>query len=403
MVAGAVPGLDRGNTPWLLLGSATQYDTTQEHAKVKLAYNFSPTVRGAYTLGYWKNNTQNSSQSYLRDAVGAPVYSGNVSIGGKGYALAASDFVVSNDALEHVMHGLSVKSNTQGLFDWEVAASLYSYQKDQQRASATAQPAALSGGAGTLTDQNGTGWNTVALKGIWRPDFVNNSKGKHIVDFSYQQDNYVLRTLRSSIAGNYLTDGAGTLANDVGGRTAMRSLYAQNAWAFAPLCKAVLGAHVENWTASNGLTTFGISNAANARYGKRIESAVSPKAALSYQWSADTVFKASTGRAVRFPTVNELYGATATVNSKFINDPNVQPEKSWTTELSAEKDSGNGLLRLTFFTENVRDSLYSQTTFDPVANLNVSRVQNVGRVQTKGLELAYNGNDVFKKGPGLQR
>ena len=403
MVAGAVPGLDRGNTPWLLLGSATQYDTTQEHAKVKLAYNFSPTVRGAYTLGYWKNNTQNSSQSYLRDAVGAPVYSGNVSIGGKGYALAASDFVVSNDALEHVMHGLSVKSNTQGLFDWEVAASLYSYQKDQQRASATAQPAALSGGAGTLTDQNGTGWNTVALKGIWRPDFVNNSKGKHIVDFSYQQDNYVLRTLRSSIAGNYLTDGAGTLANDVGGRTAMRSLYPQDAWAFAPLCKAVLGAHVENWTASNGFTTFGISNAANARYGKRIESAVSPKAALSYQWSADTVFKASTGRAVRFPTVNELYGATATVNSKFINDPNVQPEKSWTTELSAEKDSGNGLLRLTFFTENVRDSLYSQTTFDPVANLNVSRVQNVGRVQTKGLELAYNGNDVFKKGPGLQR
>ncbi len=401
VVTGAVPGLDRTNTPWLLLGSATQYDTTQEHAKVKLAYDFSPTVRAAYTLGYWKNNTQNSSQTWLRDATGAPVYSGNVSIGGRGYALAATDFGVGNDALVHLMHGLSVKSNTQGVFDWEVAASLYDYQKDQQRVASTAQPGALTGGAGTLTDQNGTGWNTLALKGIWRPGSLDGMKGAHVVDFGYQQDNYALRILRSSIAGNYITDGAGTLVNDVGGRTRLRSVYAQDAWAFAPKWKTVLGARLENWSASNGFTTFGVGNAANAVYGKRSETAVSPKAALSYQWSADTVLKASTGRAVRFPTVSELYGATTTVNASFVNDPSLRPEKSWTTELSAEKDMGNGLLRLTLFTENVKDSLYSQTTFDAVANLNVSRVQNVGRIQTKGVELAYNGNDVFKKGLDL--
>ncbi len=394
-VTGAVPGLDRTNTPWLLLGSATQYNTTQEHAKIKLAYDFSSTVRAAYTLGYWKNNTQNSSQSYLRDANGNPVYSGNVSINGKGYALAATDFGASNDALQHLMHGLSVKSNTQGNFDWEVAASLYDYQKDQQRVAATAQPGSLVGGAGTITDQNGTGWNTLALKGIWRPDGV---KGPHIVDFGYQQDSYALRILKSNVPGNYLADGAGTMVNDVGGKTALRSLYAQDAWSFAPRWKTVLGARAESWTASNGFTSFGVGNAANASYGNRSESAISPKAALSYQWAADTVFKASAGRAVRFPTVSELYGATSTTLSRYINDPSLRPEKSWTTELSAEKDLGNGLLRLTFFTENVKDSLYSQTTFDPVANQNVSRVQNVGRIQTNGLELAYNGNDVLKKG-----
>jgi iron complex outermembrane receptor protein len=119
---------------------------------------------------------------------------------------------------------------------------------------------------------------------------------------------------------------------------------------------------------------------------------------LSYQWAADTVLKASTGRAVRFPTVGELYGATSTTNSQFINDPSLKPEQSWTTELSAEKDLGNALLRLTLFTEDTRDSLYSQTTLDPVANRNVTRVQNVGRIQTNGLELAYNGSDVLTKG-----
>lgn len=397
VVSGAVPGLNTRNVPWLLLGGATQYETRQDHLKFKLAYDFSSTVRASYTLGYWKNTAENRSQSYLRDAAGTPVYSGNVSINGRGYTLAASDFGVSNEALTHVMHGLSVKSNTQGTWDWEVAASLYDYQKDQVRAATSAQPGALNGGAGTLQDQDGTGWNTLAFKGIWRPEGV---QGAHIVDFGFQQDSYQLRILKSA-AANWLTSGPGAVVSDVGGKTRLRSLYAQDAWAFAPRWKTVLGARLENWTASGGFTSFGAGSPANTGYASRSDNAVSPKGALSYQWSSDTVLKASVGRAVRFPTVGELYGATATVNSQYINDPHLKPEKSWTTELTAEKDLGNALLRLTFFTEDTRDALYSQTTFDPAANANISRVQNVGRIKTQGVELAFSGNDVLKKGLDL--
>lgn len=49
----------------------------------------------------------------------------------------------------------------------------------------------------------------------------------------------------------------------------------------------------------------------------------------------------------------------------------------------------------------MRNSLYSQTTFDATANQNISRVQNVGRIQTKGVELAFSGVDVVKKGLDL--
>ena len=401
VVTGAVPGLDRTGTPWLLLGGATLYTTTQDHLKVKLAYDVSPTVRAAYTLGVWQNDSKNRSETYLKDAAGTPVYSGPVSINGQGYTLLASDFGVSQEQQLQLMHGLSVKSRTRGVFDWEVAASLFDYQKDQQRAATTAQPALLSGGAGTLTDQGGTGWNTLALKGIWRPDGHDQVEGAHIVDFGVQQDSYKLRILRSNIAGNYLTDAPGSVANDVGGRAQLRSLYAQDAWRLAPLWKTVLGLRAEQWQTSDGFTTFGAGNAANTAYAARSVSAASPKAALSYQWDSSTTLKASTGRAVRFPTVSELYGATSTTNSRFINDPNLKPEKSWTTELSAEKDFGFGLARLTLFTENVRDSLYAQTTFDAAANQNISRVQNVGRIQTKGIELAFSGVDVVKKGLDL--
>ena len=57
----------------------------------------------------------------------------------------------------------------------------------------------------------------------------------------------------------------------------------------------------------------------------------------------------SVGRAVRYPTVGELYGATTGGALSFINDPFLKPEKSWTSELSAEKDLGNGLARATLF------------------------------------------------------
>ncbi|MDO8248750.1 MAG: TonB-dependent receptor [Rhodoferax sp.] len=403
-VTGAVLDKNNANSPWYVLGTSTEYHTIQDHAKLKLAYDITPSIRASYTLGLWQNTSEGRPVSYLRNAAGQAVYSGVVNLNGLAFtgaqALSGGDFPLTNESLSHAMHGLSVKSHTQGVWDWEVAASLYDYGKDEKRQNAASNPlpTASSGGAGTLADGSGTGWNTLALKGIWRPQGI---QGAHIVDFGLQQDSYTLKYLTSNITGNWLSDGAGTLANAVGGKTVLRSLYAQDAWAFDPKWKTVLGARVENWTASNGFTTFGVGNVNNAGYAARSENFISPKAALSYQWTSDTVLKGSVGRAVRMPTVSELYGATSTTNSQYINDPNLKPEKSWTTELSAEKDLGNGVLRFTLFTEDTQDSLYSQTAFDAVANKNVSRVQNIGRIQTQGLEVAYNGFDVLRRGLDL--
>jgi iron complex outermembrane recepter protein len=396
LVTGAVAGLDKTNAPWLILGTGTEYTTRQDHIKAKLAYDFSPTLRASYVLGYWQNASENRAQSYLQNAAGSPVYSGSVSIGGMAYTLGATDFGATNEKLLHLMHAVSLKSHTQGVWDWELSASRYNYDTDEVRAPTTALPGAMSGGAGTITDQKGTGWSSLAAKATWRPDGL---RGAHIVDGGVQQDNHGLRILKSNIAGNWLGAGAGSLNTDTGGHASLRSLWAQDAWAFAPRWKTVLGLRAEQWQARDGFTTIpGATPAVANRYTGRNERFLSPKAALSYQWSPGTVFKASTGRAVRMPTVSELYGNVSTSNSQYINDPNLRPERSWTTELSAEKDLGHGLLRFTLFTENVHDSLYSQTTFDATAGKNITRVQNIGRIQTNGWELAYGGSDVWKKG-----
>ena len=404
VVTGAALDADNQNRPWYVLGSATQYNTKQDHVKVKLAYDINASLRASYVLGLWQNESEGNSVSYLRNAAGQPVTSGAININGRSFtgnqALSGSDFPVTREKLLHAMHGFSLKQNTRGTFDWEVAASLYDYVRDDKRqnASGNTQPNALTGGAGTLADGSGTGWTNLALKGTWRPDPLVNT---HVVDFGYQLDDYKLRYKTTTLTRNYLQDNGGTLASNVSGNTHMHSLYAQDTWKLAPRWKTVLGLRAEQWEANDGRTDFSGTRAIN--HDTRRGVWYSPKGALSWQWLDDTVLKASVGRAVRMPTVNELYGATSTASARFINDPNLRPERSRTTELTAEKDMGQVRTRLTWFTEQTHDAIYSQSVTDSAQpGVNISRVQNVDHIATSGLELAASSEDVLLKGLQLQ-
>jgi len=389
-VTGAVAGLDRNNKDWFILGTATQYHTVQDQFKGKLAYDISPTLRASYTFGVWRNDSEGRPDTYLRDAAGRPVYSGAVNIAGRSYTLAPTDFNLSNENIQHVMHGLTLKSNTKGVFDWEVAASLYDYDKDQLRAATVEMPAALAGGAGRIVNQGGTGWNTLSAKGVWRPDPA------HVAEFGYQREAYKLSSIENA-ASNWIAGAPGDRNAAFTGKTETNILFAQDSWKFAPRWKTVLGMRYERWSAHDGATS---NRSVTAQHPERSENYLSPKAALAYQASDDWVLKASLGRAVRMPTVSELYqGGINAAGDLINNDPNLKPEKSWTTELTAERRLANGLLRLTAFGERTKDALYSQTNV--LAGSSVSTIQNIDRINTKGLEAAYTADDVWVRGLAL--
>ena len=395
-VNGAVPALDRFGNPNAALGTTTAYDTVQNHAKIKLAYDITSTLKASYSLGTWNNTSEGRSQSYLTNAAtGAVVNSGVVSSGGNKYSLGASDLTMSNESLRQMMQTFSLKSNTKERFDYELALSQYRYLQDDNRAPST-YANGLAGGAGSNTDGAGTRWTAFAAKGTYRPDGL---RGKHIYDFGYQQDGYVLSQIKSNITTNWTSGSASTLSSQVAGNTRLQSLWGQDTWRMSKDWKAVLGLRGERWTAFNGLTNNPSGTpAVNTAYPIRTESALSPKAALSFQARPDIVLKASIGRAVRFPTVQELYGNVGTTTSQYINDANLQPEKSVTSEWSIEKDLGSGLLRTTLFFEDTRNSLYSQTAYDATANANITRVQNVGRIKSQGIEISYQVVDVLTRG-----
>ncbi|MES2117996.1 MAG: TonB-dependent receptor [Pseudomonadota bacterium] len=390
-VTGALADRNPINQDWLILGATNQIHTIQDHAKVKLAYDVSPVLRASYTLGWWKNDAERHSDSYLRDATGNAVYTGDdknrINVGGMTYTLLASDFAPSVGDLEHLMHGLSLKSHAKGVFDWEVAASLYDYHRDLVRTPTVLVADAQTNGQGNITDMGGSGWNTLALKGTWRPDGM---AGAHIADFGVQRDSAKLRTHVFSSA-DWLHAVDGKTVSNFNGDTRLESLYAQDAWRVAPLWKATLGARLERWQAFGGQ----IGGAGNLLpFTDRSETSWSPKAALAWNASDEWTMKASTGRAVRNPTAAELFQG-AIVDGKIVNtNPNLKAEKSWTSELTAERLNADSSLRATLFHELTRDALYSQP-LTPTVNT----IQNVGKIRTTGVEFSYQADNVLA--PGL--
>jgi len=377
-VTGALAARNPRNQDWWLLGATNTIDTVQDHVKVKFAQEFGDDWRLAYTFGAWRNDAERTSDTWLHDGAGAPVYAGNVNIDGRVFAIGATDLGPANSELTHLMHGLSLRRRHLGGWDLEAAASLYDYQRDSTRSPIVAMPVAAGGGAGRIADQQGTGWSTLAL----RMSYGASSDAAHFVELGLSSDHYRLRS-EVLATDDWLMGAAGARVAAFRGDTTLTSLYAQDSWRFAPDWQATLGARLEYWQAEDGA----LSNATQTlAFPSRSDTYISPKLALSWAVSGITTLKASVGRAFRVPTVAELYQGSIAANSIVNNDPDLAPERSWTAELSAVNDLDHGRLRATLFFEDTRDALYSQVNV--AAGSTVTTVQNVDHIGTYGAELA---------------
>jgi len=117
--------------------------------------------------------------------------------------------------------------------------------------------------------------------------------------------------------------------------------------------------------------TAGLRYDHHSRFGR----AWSPRATLAWL-SSDGLWKlrASAGSAFRAPSVGEL-------SYPFSGNPNLQPERSVSYELGAERYLGAGRLEASLFSNELRDLI----VFDFVAQEN----ENVGRARTRGAEVAW--------------
>ena len=318
----------------------------------------------------------------------------------------------------------SVKSNTGGLFDYEITASNFTYlQSNQVNPYSMAYPYGGVTEAGRVQKGGGTYWTDVDANGILRPE---GALKAHIVTFGLHGDqhhlnNPVYYTSQWTQGEQASTGLPQTIAQ---GTTRTKALWAQDAIKINDATKFTVGIRGENWIASNGinqvtnsnliafngLPAYGKSNV--AQYGPPgmpvyqptlYRTRFSPKGSLEYLIDDKWKVIGNIGMANRFPTVGELYNlsvAQGQVNNTVPN-PYLSPEVALTKEINFERSLGEGQTgRVTLFDEEVRDALVQQTTSSTQGNVVALTNQwtNISRIRNSGVEVAFNKNDVAIRG-----
>ncbi len=393
VLTGAYADTNRSGSPIMVVGAGGLTHTRQDSAKLKFALDFTPTAKATYTLGYWQNKSDAHTQSYLTAADGTSYYgvaksNASIDINGSAYSANSIANLFSDNTTDqqHWMQSLVAETKTEGSWDWQAVISDYRYVKDISRNSNPAR----------ITDANGTGWSTVDLKAIWRPQGI---AGTHIVSFGAHQDQYRLQSPIYNTT-DWRNGSDDSVFSDSRGKTSTRAVWAQDVWRLAPTLAVNLGARYEAWRAYDGFNLSTISNGTAFPISQPAveKSGWSPKASLTWQIEDEWSLKASLAKALRFPTVGELYQTVQTGSTFTQADPFLKPEKVKSGELALERNTENGNLRLSLFEERVSDALIAQTSLITGYANPVQFVQNIDTLRQRGIELSGQQKNVGLNG-----
>ena len=115
-------------------------------------------------------------------------------------------------------------------------------------------------------------------------------------------------------------------------------------------------------------------------------SVTSPSVGTKYAVSDSTTLRANYIQNFRVPTIANLFN----VNPSNIGNPELKPERGDSFDIGIDQKLGNiGLARLTFFKNNVSDTIAFKRLTPPV-NGNTGTWENIGLVETTGIEATLN-------------
>ena len=425
--AGAFPAVSGAATPV----SGIQYDTDprdlrralfgasagaidhtiQDSLKARLGYDISSTLEASVLVAGWRNDTSNRNTTFLRDGGGNAIWQGRVTDGVNVFNFPATALAPSVRDEKHLQLGATVRSRRSSGWNGSLIGSFYEIVDDASRRATNPDPVAANGGPGTVTRRDGTGWNTLEGQATYAPP----GDGRHALTFGLHRNAYSLDNTVNDASDWRSAEDA--LAQRYRGESEVLAFYAQDAWRLSRDLKLTLGWRAERFRTKGGeqlarVATCRESGGAvcvpngsgafnkTVAYDSRTLSGHSPKASLAWTGSDHVILRASFGRGVRFPNVEELYNGTVTATSVTLSDPNLQAERSNAVDVSAEAFWGGHSFRASVFHDAVTEAILRQS--NNTVTPSITNVSNVDLVWTSGFELVWTGRDVGVRGLSIE-
>jgi iron complex outermembrane recepter protein len=400
---GTFPALNKQGLVADVVGTGALAHSQQTSGNLRVAYDVTSQVQATYSLGIWNNVQTSNPQTYLTStATGAPTFAGIT-------GFASNKYIWDQT---HLSNAISLKSDTKGTYDFDLSASSYNYLQDVLYNPYTVSPTGVGYSTnGKITRNDGTNWQNVDAKGIWRPYGFD---GPQEISFGIHGDRYELENpvYLSSVWNATPATGTGQLFSDGVGETRTGGIWVQDAWKITSQWKLTLGGREEVWHALDGfnLSSVAANNTgvpkntiptllSNSMNQPGLDSAnFSPKASLSWDPNKEWNVTVNFGEAYRYPTVTELYQNITVGGVATFANPNLTPEQDLNGEFVVERKWSDGRIRLTLFDEQVHNAIISQTNLatNPTtgAQIPTTTIGNVDAIRMQGVELAAEKDNV---------
>jgi len=385
--AGAIPvtgwqaTTSRDGTPAYLVGDKGRTPWTSAHATLKLSYKLDARDK-IYGGVNWQETEQDYTpfNTYLRNASGTPVSSGNLDIDGQRVNLSLFDFLNNSPLHESATRyfaGYEGRIGTDKLLKIDLAKIVREYSFT----AASPMSPSFEGGPGTLTDTPNSG-----LDGSIQLSFPIGERQFWVTGLALHREEvnqkiYSLTNWRND-------DSQAALNNGYNGMSTTLSLFAQDEIALTDTLKAYLGGRLDYWETKGDFFNTTTSTA----FSSRSDSAFSPKASLVYKPVEAATLRTSFGRSFRAPPNLDLYSTTTV---RCIRDdgsagsctaranPDLEPETATTWEVGGEwRFTNTTQAGLTLYETRLKNLIYTKRV--PV-NL-IDRI-NAGEARVRGIEL----------------
>lgn len=398
-VSGAIAGRDQLGRDVMYYGDSGVIDSVTDNFKLKLGYDLGAWSALLNVVYEDRVTDADRPRSYLRNASGEPVWSGNVGQDASEFFVPASSFGISEGRRDSLSAGLRIRGQLSDSLSFEGNLNRFSVLRDENLIS-SGHPASNNFTlAGQLTDSGDTGWRTAEIKLSYEPPSLSGLS----LTSGLRREQYHLHTDVLDVDDYRAPDGYQYSARS-GGETVLDAAFVQVYWDLFHTWEVGLGARYESWESRRGY--HGVEEPQSsklelARLPGQQRNKLSPKFSLGYfphdLWS----LRYSLARAYRFPIVEELFSRYQAFNAVNHANPNLEPEAGLHHNLMLERKWSNSVLRLNLFQEVIDDVIEAQSTYLP-GGVSVRTFLPVSRVKTRGAELVVNLEDVWLNGFDLR-
>ena len=391
-VSGGILGNDTFGNEKTYIGDSGVVDTTTDNFKFKLGYEFGDWFALLNVAYEDRNSVEDSANSYLRDADGNTVWSGNLSQGGNEFSVSSSRLNASELNRQSLSVGLRIKGDISDNIFFEGNINDFSILKDENIASAANPASPIAGANGQVTDFDDSGWQTAEAKLIFSDLGVD---GLELITGIRHEAYELNRNIFSS--DDWRSGEKTTMSGASGGETNITAAYAQFNWDVNEQWDLAIGGRFESWESENGYFSDDDPNTPQFELvpvTSAFDEKFSPKLSVGYVPADKWRLRYSVAQAYRFPIVEELFSQFKAFDIVNESNPEFKPEDGVHHNIMIEREINEGYLRVNIFSENINDVIESQTAVLE-SGASVRTFVPLGEVETHGVEFIANKYNMF--------